>query len=204
MLKISVREQFELDPSKKDAILKRFVKKHRKLVALKPRIEIDEYSYALHATKNGPQKIEIHVWHPFIFDNRLIPKSFEGMKVLNIIISDTIPYQGQKQERPLPLWEYEEKIGYEKFVEANLVKIQKKLHSPTLSKEEALDCLTVTGNYKKHKRECLSEKHWCIKKYRNGKIYEDYERKWIAHFPLRKIVFFQAGKEIKEYICLNF
>ena len=140
-----------MDTYKKE-LLKRFKHYHKKLVLLKPTIKILEIteSYSSKTNKSevfNPPLFQIHVFHDFICDNRLVPKRFENIEVINITKSSTLPKQFNP-ETELPLWEVESQSNYEMFVDTNFNLIRNKLNSPSMQRDEMLDALT--GDFKKH------------------------------------------------------
>ena len=101
--------------------------------------------------------MEISVKHPFIFDNRLVPDEFQGIKVHNIIIGDS-PLEFPEPGHDFELLEvYHAPERYINFVNRCITQIRKKLKNPDLPKEEALDA--ITGGFEKHIKWCeeLSE-----------------------------------------------
>lgn len=81
------------------------------------------------------------VTHPFIFDNRLIPKEYNGLEVINAILSSTLP-KVFNPEKELPLWEVESPHNYVRFVDDNISLIRKELRNTSMSKLEALNAIT--------------------------------------------------------------
>lgn len=100
----------------------------------------------------------IKVTHPLVFDNRLIPKRFEGLDVkTSIKISTSMPTEFNV-DRTKPNWH---KIHYiwapERFVKyvercENELKVQ--LESPGMTRSELLDALCF-GNFEEHKQKSL-------------------------------------------------
>ena len=145
---------------KNTSLLKRFKEQNPELMALKPLVKIleivEEYSSETKKTKkHSPPLLQINVWHPFIFDNRLIPKTFEGIEVLNITTGKT------PEEFPdiymMPLWEHNSIANYNKFIENNYSAIKRKLGID--DKDEMLEALT--GNSKELEKENRAlEREW--------------------------------------------
>ena len=128
---------------KNTSLLKRFKKQNPELMALNPTIKIleivEEYSSETKKTKkHSPPLLQINVWHPFIFDNRLIPKTFEGVEVKNITTGKT------PEEFPdidgMPLWEHNSIDNYKKFIENHFLEIQQQLGIN--DKDDLLEALT--------------------------------------------------------------
>ncbi len=96
----------------------------------------------------------IKVSRPLVFDNRLIPKRFEGLDVkASIKISADMPKEFTL-DRTKPDWH---KIHYIwaperflKFVERCEAELKMELESPLMTKTELLDALCF-GNFEEHK-----------------------------------------------------
>lgn len=145
------------------AILKAFKEANPDLVALSPKIVVDEMLEKSTISKNffenivyDPPLPQITVTHNFIFDNRLVPKKFQGIEVCNITLCISFPsefpdpgYYGQ------PIEEYYAPERYLAFVKRKLPAIRKRLKRPDLSEAEALDA--ITGDWKKHLRWCKQQ-----------------------------------------------
>lgn len=143
------------------AILKAFKAANPDLVALSPKIIVDEMLGI--AGSDYPEPIEydppipqITVTHNFIFDNRLIPTEFQGIEICNITLCISFPsefpdpgYYGQ------PIEEYYAPERYIAFVKRMLPEIRKKLKKPDLSEAEALEA--ITGGWKKHLKWCKQQ-----------------------------------------------
>ncbi|MBI3143449.1 MAG: hypothetical protein HYZ16_11545 [Bacteroidetes bacterium] len=86
----------------------------------------------------------IKVSKPFIFDNRLIPDKFEGVKLQKRISGDLPNEFKTDQERFI--WSPDR---YERFVDRCGDEIRKKLGLDTMSREEMLDAM-CGGNYQAH------------------------------------------------------
>jgi hypothetical protein len=97
----------------------------------------------------------IQVTRPFMFDSRLIPKSFEGMAVKSKIegvlpeefIIDRNVEDWQKREYA---WSPER---FEMFVDRCSSEIKEKLNNPAMSRDEMLSALCF-GNFEAHKMKC--------------------------------------------------
>lgn len=150
--------------TKLEDTLKRFKNKHPQLMRLNPKVVIDEIKEMYDSSIEGemiifdPPVPEITVQHPFIFDNRLVPESFENLRVRNMTMG-SFPREFPSGNAALPLEEWYSPKNYETFVINNLDLIRRTLKSPNMSKSEALDALT--GDFKEHKKWCrdLREKH---------------------------------------------
>jgi hypothetical protein len=139
-----------------EEILNQFKKLHPKLVKLNPKIWVDEiYETSTSCKENSewevktydPPLIKITVFHDFIFDNRLVPETFNGLEVLNVTQDDTYPKGHFEISKDYPSLEFESPKKYELFVDNNIELIREKLKSKNLSKKEALDALT--GEFEK-------------------------------------------------------
>ena len=124
-------------------ILEEFKTGHPDLMALKPRVEITNTS---DETDHVPLP-QIYLWHPFVFDIRLIPKDFNSVKVTSVTISSTLP-ECLNPSVDKPLWQVEDPANYVRFVEDNHAMIREKLKSPSITKTEMLDALT--GNFEQY------------------------------------------------------
>ncbi len=98
------------------------------------------------------KKHVIDVSRPLVFDNRLLPKSFEGLEVKAVIHGD-LPVEF-KVDRTVPDWQKKEYIWaperFEHFVDRCAVEIKKQLGNANMSREEMLSALCF-GDYQAHK-----------------------------------------------------
>ena len=99
------------------------------------------------------KKHVIDVSRPLIFDNRLIPKSFEGLDVKMIIHGD-LPTEF-KIDRTHPDWQKKEYIWaperFEHFVDRCSIEIKKQLGNLNMTRDEMLSALCF-GDYEAHKK----------------------------------------------------
>jgi hypothetical protein len=100
------------------------------------------------------KKHVIKISRPLVFDNRLLPKRFEGLDIkTNIKLSEDMPVEF-KVDRSKPDWFKTQYIWaperFEKFVNRCEKEIKEQLNAPELSKQELLDALCF-GNYEEHK-----------------------------------------------------
>lgn len=128
---------------------------HPVLLKLKPEINvstiIEEWDEELEQLVY-PNRIEININHPFIFDNRLVPSEFKGVIVKNITVGEPYPsefFDDIQENEPTPFYRLEDPDKYINFVTKHLESIRKQLLSPEMTKEEALDA--ITGDFTKHK-----------------------------------------------------
>ena len=140
---------------RKEILINKFQKAHPELMKFAPIINITGAD-SISSTEGfsiifDPPYIDIALIHPFIFDKRLIPSEFEGLKVNgyehfeNIDEDSMIESLEKRDECTNP--EY-----YIKFVENNIALIREVLMQPNLTKNEALDALT--GGFKEYKEWC--------------------------------------------------
>ncbi len=127
----------------KKEIYQKFVGAHPQLIKLKPEVMVSEF---LDNDEKPTGVFDITVKHEFVFDNRLIPDSFEGIKVVNWDRGPNPP-EFPNSNAALPLWMYYSAKNYEKFVDNNFEMIRKNLLNPNMSRTEALDALT--GGFEK-------------------------------------------------------
>lgn len=104
------------------------------------------------------KKHVIKISRPLIFDNRLIPKRFEGLDVkTNIKLSADMPVEFDV-DRSQPDWHKKEYIWaperFEKYVNRCEKEIKDQLNSPQITKLEILDALCF-GNYEEHKQKSI-------------------------------------------------
>ncbi|MEY4594312.1 MAG: hypothetical protein RIQ47_722 [Bacteroidota bacterium] len=97
------------------------------------------------------KKHVIDVSRPLVFDNRELPKSFEGIEVKAIIHGD-LPTEFSI-DRTQPDWSKKEYIWaperFESFVDRCSDDIRKKLGDPKMSREDMLSALAF-GDYNAH------------------------------------------------------
>jgi hypothetical protein len=97
----------------------------------------------------------IKVSKPLVFDNRLLPKKFEGLDIkANIKMNEELPTEF-KVDRSKPDWHKKQYIWaperFEQFVNRCSDDIKKGLGEPSMSKKEMLDALCF-GDFKEHKK----------------------------------------------------
>jgi len=136
----------------KEKLLYDFKLKNKKLFDLSQKIvvtglEEDWNSVTSEVVVRDPPIYQIEVWRPFLFDKRLIPNEFNGIKVIDQFYG-SYPNEFPSDNSALPIEEFESPERYIKFVDNNLELISKKIEIPNISREEALDALT--GDFKKH------------------------------------------------------
>lgn len=104
------------------------------------------------------KKHVIKISRPLIFDNRLIPKRFEGLDVkTNIKLSVDMPVEFDV-DRSQPDWHKKQYIWaperFEKYVDRCEKEIKDLLNSPQITKPEILDALCF-GNFEEHKQKSI-------------------------------------------------
>jgi len=128
-------------------ILTRFKDKYKPL--LKKGLIIEGMVVVDHARR----KNAISVSKPFIFDNRNIPTSFDGIQVKKRIVGE-MPKEFQI-DRTQPDWHKKEYIWaperFELFVDRSFDEIKEKLGDASLTREQALDAICF-GSFEDHSR----------------------------------------------------
>lgn len=138
-----------------DIIKCNFITDNPKLALLSPKVVVnhtlgDEYDGTIVFKHTS---LSITVFHPFIFDNRLVPSSYKGIEVQNVTIGKYPKEFPDFEKRMMPLYIAFNPQYYINFVYNNINLLKTKLNNPNLSKQEALDALT--GNFKKHIEDCM-------------------------------------------------
>ena len=99
------------------------------------------------------KKHVIDVSRPLVFDNRILPKSFEGLEVKTIIHGD-LPTEFMI-DRTKPDWQKKEYIWaperFEIFVDRCSTEIKKQLGNLNMTRDEMLSALCF-GDYEAHKK----------------------------------------------------
>ena len=98
------------------------------------------------------KKHVIDISRPLLFDNRQLPKIFEGLDV-KAVVSGDLPAEFAI-DRTKPDWQKKEYVWaperFEKYVDRCGDEIKKKLGDPKMSREDMLSALCF-GDYKAHK-----------------------------------------------------
>lgn len=101
------------------------------------------------------KKHVIRISRPLLFDNRQLPKKFEGLEIKTTIKLDEQLPSEFKVDRSKPDWHKKEYIWaperFEKYVNRCAEEITKNLGSQKMSKKEILDALCF-GDFKEHKK----------------------------------------------------
>ena len=98
------------------------------------------------------KKHVIDISRPLVFDNRLLPKSFEGLEV-KAVVHGEMPQEFQI-DRTQPDWQKREYIWaperFEHFVDRCSDYIRKQLGNPKMTRDEMLSALAF-GDFDAHK-----------------------------------------------------
>lgn len=101
----------------------------------------------------NPEYCHMSVMHPFLFDNRLIPEFFMGIKVQNVVQASTIPPEIEEiVYDPAGFEDSQTPQQYENFVRENILLIRQALKQNELSLVDALDAICF-GDFIKYKEE---------------------------------------------------
>jgi hypothetical protein len=94
------------------------------------------------------KKHVIVISKPFVFDNRSLPKVYEGLEVKSKIegaLPDEFKITPESKDY---VWA---PYRFENFVDRCSVEIKKKFNNPLMTREEMLDALAF-GNFEEHKK----------------------------------------------------
>ncbi|MCX8080153.1 MAG: hypothetical protein N3F09_02835 [Bacteroidia bacterium] len=127
-------------------ILSQFEKKYKNLTKKGLKIE------GLSMIDPKRKKHVILVSKPFIFDNRELPKVFEGLEVKSKIQGDLPEEFRIKPDRRDKeyIWSPDR---FERFVNRCENELRKKFGNPNMTKKDLLDALAF-GNFDEHKKKC--------------------------------------------------
>jgi hypothetical protein len=95
------------------------------------------------------KKHVIMISKPFIFDNRKLPKVYDGLAIKSKIEGD-LPTEFKVDGRLEYIWAPQR---FEQFVDRCGDEIRKKFKKPEMSRNEMLDALAF-GNFEDHKQKC--------------------------------------------------
>ena len=105
-----------------------------------------------------PEQCHLSVMHPFIFDNRKIPKVYMGVRVLNIVRADTMPSELEEIVYDPAGFEMNYTPGqYFAFIQENMDLIRATLKEPEMSFDEMLDAICF-GDFNKFQQEFDEER----------------------------------------------
>ena len=100
------------------------------------------------------KKHVIMISKPFLFDNRLLPKTYEGLDIKSKI-EGGLPEEFKIEKEVIKkdyLWA---PIKFEKFVDRCSEDIKKQFNNPNMSRTEMLDALAF-GSFEDHKKKTLA------------------------------------------------
>ena len=100
------------------------------------------------------KKHVIMISKPFLFDNRLLPKTYEGLDIKSKI-EGGLPEEFKIEKEVIKkdyLWA---PIKFEKFVDRCSEEIKKQFNNPNMSRAEMLDALAF-GSFEDHKKKTLA------------------------------------------------
>ncbi|MBS1646360.1 MAG: hypothetical protein JST67_03345 [Bacteroidetes bacterium] len=95
------------------------------------------------------KKHVIMISKPFVFDNRKLPKVYDGLEV-KAKIEGELPLEFIVDARQEYRWAPQR---FEHFVDRCGDEIRKKLKNPKMTRQEMLDALAF-GNFEAHKKKC--------------------------------------------------
>ncbi len=141
-LDISIKQ---VKRQRRSVLLKMFKETNPALMALSPAVWVDEITESSTSDNpeiilHNPPPLQITVQHPFVFDNRLVPSEFHGIKVINVVIGK-FPLEFPEPLTDITWEEYYAPERYRKFAKRKLAVIKKKLKKPNLTEEEAVAAL---------------------------------------------------------------
>ncbi len=100
------------------------------------------------------KKHVIMISKPFLFDNRLLPKTYEGLDIKSKI-EGGLPEEFKIEKEVIKkdyLWA---PMKFEKFVDRCSEDIKKQFNNPNMSRTEMLDALAF-GSFEDHKKKTLT------------------------------------------------
>lgn len=128
-------------------ILKNFESKYNTLKKKGLRIE------GLSMIDPKRKKHVIMISKPFLFDNRQLPKTYEGLEIKSKIeggLPEEFKFDKDAAKKEY-LWA---PAKFEKFVDRCSDEIRKQFGNPNMSRQEMLDALAF-GNFEEHKKKSL-------------------------------------------------
>ena len=99
------------------------------------------------------KKHVINISKPFLFDNRLLPKTYEGLDIKSKI-EGGLPEEFKIDKETIKkeyLWA---PAKFEKYVDRCSEEIRKQFGNPSMTRQEMLDALAF-GNFEEHKKKSL-------------------------------------------------
>jgi hypothetical protein len=128
-------------------ILKNFESKYNTLKKKGLRIE------GLSMIDPKRKKHVIMISKPFLFDNRQLPKTYEGLEIKSKIeggLPEEFKFDKEAAKKEY-LWA---PAKFEKYVDRCSDEIRKQFGNPNMSRQEMLDALAF-GNFEEHKKKSL-------------------------------------------------
>ena len=99
------------------------------------------------------KKHVIMITKPFIFDNRQLPKTYEGLDI-KAKIEGGLPKEFLVKKDAVKKEYVWAPIKFEKYVDRCTEEIRKQFGNPLMSRQEMLDALAF-GNFEEHKRKSI-------------------------------------------------
>ena len=99
------------------------------------------------------KKHVIMISKPFIFDNRQLPKTYEGLDI-KAKIEGGLPKEFLVKKDAVKKEYVWAPIKFEKYVDRCTEEIRKQFGNPLMSRQEMLDALAF-GNFEEHKRKSI-------------------------------------------------
>lgn len=99
------------------------------------------------------KKHVIMVSKPFMFDNRQLPKTYEGLDI-KAKIEGTLPKEFAIKKDAVKKEYVWAPSRFEKYVDRCSDEIRKQFNNPKMSRQEMLDALAF-GNFEEHKKKSL-------------------------------------------------
>jgi len=94
------------------------------------------------------KKHVINITKPFLFDNRLLPKTYEGLDIKSKI-EGGLPEEFKIEKEALIKEDIWAPIKFEKYVDRCSEDIKKQFGNPAMTRKEMLDALAF-GNFEDH------------------------------------------------------
>lgn len=152
---MSIREIQKIDSTKDLKTLEEFKGLHPKLFNTDAKITAYLIYNITQSDSTGSRDVfynppisEISIFHPFIFDNRLIPLEYKNSIIKNLIIDEYPKHFNTENEKSLKKVFHPN--NYIKFVKENIEEIRQKLNDKKLSELDALDALVEKGSFSDH------------------------------------------------------
>lgn len=99
------------------------------------------------------KKHVIMISKPFLFDNRQLPKSYEGLEIKSKI-EGGLPQEFAVSKDPTKRSYVWAPINFEKYVDRCADDIKKQFGNPNMTRQEMLDALAF-GNFEEHKKKTV-------------------------------------------------